>query len=126
MKRLLIALVLLLTVTTLCISTHLYLHGRTDALLGTLDDIETAYRLGDTAVALSTAQDFADEYARTGDWISCYVAHGELREGRETAALLPTLLDSSDAEDVYVEIARLRAHLQYLRQVDDPILRNIL
>ena len=54
------------------------------------------------------------------------MAHGELRESRETAALLPSLIANGDRNGLYMEIARLRAQLEYIRQVDDAILRNIL
>ena len=126
MKRLYIALALLLSVAALCVGAHLYQHTKTDRMLDTLDRIESAARRGDTAAAIRTARDFAAEYRRISDWISCYVAHSELRESQETAALLPILLEDDDTDELYMEIARLRSQLEYIRQVDDPILRNIL
>ena len=126
MRRIYIALALLAAVAALCIGTHLYLHAQADRMLTALDDIEAAYRKGDVETAQAQAQDFATEYRRVSDWVSCYVAHSELRESRETAALLPSLIANGDRNGLYMEIARLRAQLEYIRQVDDPILRNIL
>ena len=126
MKRLYIAVALLAAVTALCVLSHRYQHRQIDRMLTQLDGIEALYRSGDTAAATQAAQDFSVEYRRVSDWISCYVAHGELRESRETAALLATLIGDDDADELYMEIARLREQLRYLRQVDDPLLRNIL
>ena len=126
MKRIYIALVLLAAVAALCVVAHGYQHRQTDRMLDILADIEETYRRGDSHHAEQMAQDFAAEYRRVSDWVSCYVAHGELRESRETAALLPTLIANGDADTLYTEIARLRAQLEYIRQVDDAILRNIL
>lgn len=126
MKRIYIALALLAAVAALCVGAHLYLHAQTDRMLTALEDIEEAHRIGDSDRAEQMARDFAAAYRRVSDWVSCYVAHGELRESRETAALLPTLVANGDATALYMEIARLRAQLEYIRQVDDAILRNIL
>lgn len=126
MKRLYIAIALLVSVATSCVLTHLYQHRQMDRMLTTLDRIEAAYRGGDADGAVTVAEDFAAEYQRICDRISCYVAHNELRESRETAALLPTLLQERSEEEIYMEIARLRAQLTFVRQVDDPLLQNIL
>ncbi len=126
MKRLYVAVTLLTAVITACILTHLYQHRQMDRMIATLDRIEALYRSGDTETAVTTAEGFAATYQRVCDRISCYVAHNELRESRETVAILPTLLKEHGEEDLYMEIARLRAQLLYVRQVDDPLLQNIL
>lgn len=126
MKRLYIALLLLVTVSTACVLSHRYLHRQTDRMLDTLLRIEERYRSGDTADAITLAENFAEEYRRISDRISCYVAHSELQESRETSALLPSLLRTGSDEELQMELARLRSQLEYLQQVDDPLLRNIL
>lgn len=125
MKRLYIAAVLLTAVVTLCVVTHIYQHRRIDRMLDTLDRIEQMTRDGDDGV-LDLAEEFAEEYRRVSDLVSCYVAHSELRESRETAAILPTLIREHGEEELYMEIARLRSQLIYIQQVDDPNLQNIL
>ena len=125
MKRLYIACALLAAVIALCVTSHLYLHHQIDRLLTDLDGIEAAYHRHDVDIGERT-RTFADEYERVSHWISCYIAHGELRDGQESAALLPTLVSRGEAENVQEEIARLRAHLIRLKHVDDPILHNIL
>ena len=126
MKRLYVAAALLAAVVLTCVITHLYQHRQFDRMAATLNRIEETYRLGDTDTAIQIAETFAADYQRISNLISCYVPHGELRESRETAALLPTLLREDSEPELYMEIARLRSHLTYLRQLDDPLLQNIL
>ncbi len=125
MKRLYIAAVLLTAVAALCLLSNRYHHRQIDRMLQSLDHIEQMARAGDTD-ALPLAETFAAEYRRLSDLISGYVSHNELRESREAATLLPTLLREQNEDELYMEIARLRGQLLYLRQVDDPLLQNIL
>lgn len=126
MKRLYIALVLLAAVTAVCLSSHVYLHRQLDRMLTYIDRIEAAASGGDTHHALQLAEEFATTYQRISNRISCYVPHGELTESRETAALLSALLRQGNADELWMELARLRSQLRYIQQVDDPILQNIL
>ena len=126
MKRLYIAAALLVAVVTLCALTHWSHHRQLDAMLATLDRIESLHHSGDTTGALQEAEVFAESYRRLSNRISFYVPHGEVRESQETAALLPALLRAGSDEEWAMEITRLRAQLEYLRQVDDPLPQNIL
>lgn len=126
MKRIYLAVALLLGVAMLCVGAHRYQHVQIDRMLDDLSRIEAAARRGDTDAAVRDARRFAAEYQRVSDWISCYVAHDELRESRETAALIPVLLEDANWEELFLEIARLRAQLNHIRAIDDPLPQNIL
>ena len=126
MKRIYLAVALLLGVAMLCVGAHRYQHVQIDRMLEDLSRIEAAARRGDTDAAVRDARRFAAEYQRVSDWISCYVAHDELRESRETAALIPVLLEDANWEELFLEIARLRAQLNHIRAIDDPLPQNIL
>lgn len=126
MKRIYLAVALLLGVVMLCVGAHRYQHVQIDRILDDLSRIEAAARRGDTDAAVRDARRFAAEYQRVSDWISCYVAHDELRESRETAALIPVLLEDANWEELFLEIARLRAQLNHIRAIDDPLPQNVL
>ena len=126
MKRLYVAAVLLAAVVGLCATTHLSHHRQIDRLLGMLSRVEEHLRRGDGEEAVQAAEEFAAEYQRFSRRISLYVPHGDIQDSAEAAALLPTLIRTDRENEPVEEIARLRAQLQYLRQVDDPTLRNIL
>ena len=126
MKRLYIAAILLVAVVTACVLTHLYQHRQLDRMLAQLDRIEQLAEDGETAKAVALAKELAVDYSTVSDRISCYIAHGELRDSRETASILPTLLQRGSKAEWQTELCRLRAQLVYLRRVDDPVLQNIL
>ena len=125
MKRLYIALFLLIAVMAVCVCSHRYQHRQIDRMLSRLEQIEAAARSGDSH-AVQMAEAFAADYGKISDRISCYVPHGELRESRETAALLPSLLRQNSRDELWMELARLRSQLMYIQQLDDPNLQNIL
>ena len=126
MKRLYIAVTLLVAVAGLCLLTHWSHHRQLDAMLTELEHIESLHHNGDSEGALHAAEAFTMDYQRLSNRISIYVPHGEIRESQETAAMLPALLREGSDEELAMEIARLRAQIKYLQQVDDPLLQNIL
>lgn len=126
MKRLWLAAGLLLLVADACLFASLYQHRQIDRMLGTLDRLEATYETGDTHEAYRLAKTLATDYARVGKVLYCYVAHNDLAESQETAAVLPALILQGGREEMKMEIARLREQLQYLRGIDDPLWQNIL
>lgn len=126
MKRIRIAVILLVLVVGLCIATRQYQHRRVGELLDTLDRIEAACRNGDTTTVALLAEEFATAFDRASNVMDCYVAHDDLAESRETAALLPSLLRQGGEEELSMELHRLREQLTHLQQIDDLLLRNIL
>lgn len=126
MKRLWIATVILCGVVVLCVSTGAYRHHCIDAMQSTLHRLETAYRHGDVSYAQQLAQELIHQYEQSSDLLLCYTTHSDMAESQETVALLPTLLRQDSGDELEMEIARLRAEFAYLKQIDDPLLRNIL
>lgn len=126
MKRLYIALLLLAAVVIACVLTHCYQHRQLDRMLQQLDHIEHTVYAGDIPRATQLAREFSTAYRRVSNRISCYITHGELLESRETATLLPTLVQTHNQNDLIADLERLRIQLLYLQQVDDPLPWNIL
>ena len=126
MKRLWIAAGLLVLAAGLCLFGSIYQHRQIDQMLVTLDRLEATYEAGDTAQAYQLAKELSDQYTRVGKVLYCYIAHNDLAESQETAAVLPALLLQSGQEEMKMEIARLREQLRYLRCIDDPLWENIL
>ena len=126
MKRLWLAAGLLLLVAGACFFASLYQHRQIDHMLDTLDRLEATYEAGDTHQAYRLAKALAEKYTRVGKILYCYIAHNDLAESQETAAVLPALLLQGRQEEIKMEIARLREQLRYLRGIDDPLWQNIL
>lgn len=126
MRRLWIAAVILCSVAVLCVGSSLYRQHHMDAMLATLARLEQAYTQGDTDEARQLADELAHHYEQCSRVLLCYTTHSDMTESQETVALLPTLLQQDSKDELQMEIARLRAELTYLQQIDTPFLRNIL
>ena len=126
MKRLWIAAVLLVMVAGLCLVTEIYQHRRIEDMMTLLDELEYAYDEGDLNQAGQMAEQLTHQYESICRVMMCFTAHSDIAESQETAALLPVLLEQGQTEEWEMEIARLREQLVYLRNVDDPLLWNIL
>ena len=126
MKRLWFGVGLLLAVVGLCVGTQRYLYRQTAVLLSYLDRLEENYRAGDEAAAADWARRIAEEYEQRTAPMDCFLAHSDLEDSRETAVLLPAVLEQDGREELLMEIARLREQLEHLRNIDSPNWRNVL
>lgn len=126
MKRLWIAVALLVAAALLCVSVTIYQHHHIDRMLSQLDRLEQAYNDRQYDTALTIAGDMAEHYKQVGRILFCFVTHKEMADSQETVALLPYLLEYGGKEELYMEIARLREQLLYLRGVDDLKWENVL
>ncbi|MBQ8684184.1 MAG: DUF4363 family protein [Clostridia bacterium] len=126
MKRLWIAVFLLLIAVGVCVLSQWYLHRQTSVLLSLLTDLEDSYRAGELDTAAVLAAQVADEYPRYLGLAECFVAHSDLEDSRETAALLPSVLEQDHREELLMEIARLREQLEHLQGIDRLTWRNVL
>ena len=126
MKRIWIALTLLLLTFGLCGGSQYYQHRQMSRMLEMLTALEEAHASGSPSETAQLAEAFSAEYQRITNRMDCYIAHDDLAESQETVALLPALLRQGGEEELRMEIARLREQILYLRDIDDPLLRNIL
>ena len=126
MKRLWIAIVILCGVVALCGGSSRYRHRSVANMLDTLDRLEQAVATDNAADAEQLAEELTRYYEQSSRVLLCYTTHSDMTESQETVALLPTLLRQGSEDELQMEIARLRAELDYLRQIDDPLLQNIL
>lgn len=126
MKRLWIAVALLVAVVGLCTTSTIFRHRQTERLLEELEQLEATYEQGDIPRARKMAEELAERYEKVGRILLCYTAHGDMAESMETARLLPTLLELGGGEELSMEITRLREEWNHLKEIDDPTLWNIL
>lgn len=126
MKRLWIGAVLLAVAIGLCVASQAYLHRQTTVLLSYLDELEAGYQAEDRETAAYWADKLAVEYEQRTALMDCFVAHSDLADSRETAVMLPAILEQDGREELQMEIARLREQLEHLRQIDRPTWRNVL
>ena len=76
--------------------------------------------------AAAWAQRVAVEYERRTAPMDCFIAHSDLEDSRETAVMLPAIVEQDGREELLMEVARLREQLEHLQQIDRPTWRNVL
>ena len=126
MKRLWVALVLLLTVGGICTFSVIHQRKQISALLEDLDRLETVYEEGDLSTCREAAAALQMEYARRTALFPCFISHDDLTDSQSTAATLSAALQEDNPEEFLLETARLRAQLEWLLEVDSPHWKNIL
>lgn len=125
MKRVWLALGLLIGAVGLCVGSLLFQQHQIDGLLADLDRLETAYRAGELEDCRQLAEQLNTDYARRAKLFSCFMSHNELDESLTTAATLPACLEEENPEEFLLETAKFRQELEYLREVEAPVLHNI-
>lgn len=124
MKRMWIAAGLLLAVAALCVGTLVFQLETVDRLEAGLDDAANAVAEG-AADAKEKVAAFAKDAESAGDAVAFMARHADGHPLRESAALLPTLLEAGDLADFETEVARCRFLLSELREAEKPLFGNI-
>jgi len=126
MKRLWMALALLVMTVALCWVSGVYQRRQTDTLLAQLDRLEATYRRQDMEESRRLARELATELPGRTKWFLCFMSHDELAAPRETAAVLVACLEEENPEEFLLETARLRQQLRRLQEVDNLRWENVL
>lgn len=126
MKRLWVAVALLIAVMGLCVATRQYQKRQVNALLDVLDASVTAFNNGDGEEPRMLVTRFCEEYTWRTKLFPCFMSHADLEGLRESVAILPATLAGESTEEFLLEAARCRALLERLLAVERPGWQNIL
>lgn len=126
MKRVFVAVLLLLLVFAGCITVLILEQHGFASLLAQTDRMESYYRQGNTAAARKEAERFAKDVADTSRRFSWFLPHDRLLRIEEIAVVLPTVLSDGDSQDFLTELYRCRLLLNTLQRLEYPYLENIL
>ncbi len=126
MKRVYLAVGLLVAAVTLCVISLLYQQSQIDRLLAQVDDLESAYQSGETEEGIRQAKELAASYDRCARLFSCFMSHNELNDSLDAVVTLAASLQEDNPEEFLLELAKFRQQLTYMRQIEAPHIRNIL
>ena len=126
MKRVYLAIGLLVTTVTLCVVTLFYQQTQIDRLLGQADTLEEAYEKGQTQTCIQQAEQLAHSYEHCTRLFSCFMSHNELNDSLDSVVTLAACLKEDNPEEFLLELAKFRQQLIYMRQIEAPHIRNIL
>lgn len=126
MKRVGVAIVLLLFVGIGCLTVLKTEKQFLSSLLLQADRVEESYRRNHPSEAMQAAEALAAETQTAMRRFALFLPHDMLTEIHAVAASLPIILSDGDGEDFLVELAKYRLLLITLRQMEYPRLENIL
>lgn len=126
MKRLIVALVLLLSVAGLCIASLSVQQRSMDYLLAMLDDMEESYEQTDLDACLSLSEQFVDAFAERTRFFPFFMRHSDISKIEESVIVLPVMLETGNDDHWIAEVTKCRSQLEKLSDIETPNLENIL
>ncbi len=126
MKRLIVALALLLSVAALCTAALVTQNRSVDYLLAKMDEMEEAYQDGDLDECLSLSEQFVDEFAERTRFFPFFMRHSDISKIEESVAVLPVMLETGENAHWLAELTKCRNQLETLSDIEDILPENIL
>ncbi len=126
MKRVIVAIVLLLVVAGGCIAALSITHFRFTSLLSQTEQLEQYYQQQQKETAIQSAARFSEQINRDVRFFSLFMSHKSLIEVQTIAASLPVILTDGDTADFLTELSKCRLMLTTLWQQEYPYWENIL
>ncbi len=126
MKRIYIALALLVVIAASCIATLSLEKRQLQSMINMTHTMEDACRRQDYTSALETATTLKRDFGERTKMFAMFLRHNELKEIEETVLLLPLYLELNEINHFLIDVSRCRLLLQKQLEIDLPILQNIL
>ena len=125
MKRVIVAVLLLLLIIGGCVLSIYTQHAVIEKFLRDTSAMESLFLQNDVDGALSVAQTFATEYAKKTRYFSLFLPHNTLTDVERCVVGLPAILSNGEHKDFVAELRRCRLLLQKLHDLEIPSLQNI-
>lgn len=125
MKRVWFAVIIIGLVTGLCAFSTWWQQQTLTEMETALDATERLVEQGNVKAALSSAKTFEQLCMESGEHFAFLEQHGDSFTLKETASLLPTLLEQEELSLFFTEAARCRYCIEELRRERTPALNNI-
>lgn len=126
MKRVILAVLLLLFICVGCIVSITMQHAVIEEFMAKTEEMEALFKQGDVAKAITTAQGFADDYRDKTRYFSMFLPHITLTEVEKSVVSLPAILTHGEHKDFVAEVRRCRLLLQKMHDLEVPTLQNVL
>ncbi len=126
MKRLIVAIALLLSVAVLCALFLLSLDRNIDFLLSRIDEMQEAYERDDAGDCLTLSEKFVQEFDERTRFFPFFMRHSDIAKIEESVIVLPVMLRSGEEAHWTSELAKCRNQLEKLADMETLTLENIL
>jgi len=125
LRRLIVAVVILIFVTVLSITT---LNAQTKGiyeLIEITDKMQETFDNKEMDKCLEMANDFVDKFQKTTRFFPLFMRHSDVMKIEETVVMLPIFLQT-DESNFTAELVRCKNMLENLAKLETPSLENIL
>ncbi len=126
MKRVIVAVLLLLLVCIGCTVSIMLQHVVLEEFMTKTEQMEELFKRDDIAKAVDLAESFAKDYADKTRFFSLFLPHSMLTEVEKSVVSLPAILTNGEHKDFVAEVQRCRLLLRKMHDLEMPTLQNIL
>ena len=126
MKRIIVAIVLLVTIAVGCIVMLFATETRFSNLLAQTEQLQKYYQQQETEKAVLSATRLCEQINCDVRFFSLFMSHKSLIEVQTVIASLPVILEDGDTADFLTELSKCQLMLKTLQQQEYPYLENIL
>lgn len=126
MKRLIVAVVILLSVATLCITSLYMQKGDMQYLMNLTDKMEKLLGQKNWGECVEVSDQFVSEFKERTRLFPFFMRHSDVSQIEEEVVTLPVLLRTGQTDEYAVELAKCRCMLKKLSELETPIPENIL
>ncbi len=126
MKRLWIAIGILVASCTICAVTGAYQHHQTATLLQQMDIIRQQCQTGNGSTLPALGEEFQQEFEYRTRLFPLFADQEDVEECQVAVRHFTAMLIHSEDGDPLVEWENCRLHLKMLQDLEMPLLRNIL
>ena len=126
MKRLWFAAVLLILLTTSCILVSCSIERLVGHTLALIQEAEDLGRQDDLAAAKDLCRQASGHWKHHSKTASAFLRHDETDAVEISLSRLQVFADTADKDDFLALCVELRQELQHIRDMEKPLLQNIL
>jgi hypothetical protein len=125
LKRIVVAIAILLFVSTLCVITLNYQTTNIKNLIKITDDMNTAFKNNDLDKCLEQSIEFVDKFKDSTRLFPLFMRHSDVSKIEESVVTLPVLLETNNPQHFAAELEKCKNMLESLADLEIPSLENI-
>ena len=125
MKRIYIAISILIILPMIIAGSQFYLKGTTDKMTELIVQAENSAKQKDTDKAKKALTEFSKEWEINNKIIATFVRHSELDSVNESDAKLLPYLESEDLSSFYAECETVKAQFHHIMHTEEFSIDNI-
>ena len=126
MKRLIVAIAIILALSISCVVSLSHQKKQTDILIKEIDTLIADFDLSHPETALEATNDLINDFDRRTALFPVFSRHATLTDVKSELATLPALLEKGEPLDYAATLRRCRERLCAYYRLELPLLENIL